>query len=145
MAMMKSLAAACLLLFAHSLSVRAEELPPPIVAVAAILELNNDQIHALLTMIEARDAAIRPLAEELQRHQQALAQQLQSPSPDPATIGQLIIEMRAIESRIQQTVGDANKRLDDILSADQRTRLDQLRAAAGVCPVIPAFKAVGLL
>ena len=60
---------------------------------------------------------MRPAAEELQRHQQAL----------------------------QQTIGDANKALDQILNADQRTRLDQLRGAANACQVIPAFKAVGLL
>ncbi|HKS23206.1 MAG TPA: hypothetical protein VJZ76_10440 [Thermoanaerobaculia bacterium] len=46
--MKKSLAAACLVLLAHSLPIHAEEppLPPPVVAVATVLELNNAQVRA---------------------------------------------------------------------------------------------------
>jgi septal ring factor EnvC (AmiA/AmiB activator) len=113
--------------------------------VAQVLSLSEDQVHALGDFLHARGVAVQPAVQELQQHQQALEQQLQSPNPDPATIGQLILEMRAIQNRIQQTIGDANKSLDQILNADQRTRLDQLRGAAGACQVIPAFKAVGLL
>ena|SRR5690349_12820225 len=119
--------------------------PPPIAVVAQVLSLSEDQVHALGDFLQARGAAVQPAVQELQQHQQALAQQLQSPNPDPATIGQLILETRAIASRIQQAIGDANKSFDQILNADQRTRLDQLRGAAGACQVIPAFKAVGLL
>ena len=119
--------------------------PPPIAVAATVLALSEDQIHALGDFLQARGEAVRPAAEELQRHQQALAQQLQSANPDPATIGQLILEIRAIEGRIRQTVGDADKTLDQILDSDQRTRLEQLRGAAGACAVVPAFRAVGLI
>jgi septal ring factor EnvC (AmiA/AmiB activator) len=127
-----------------AVAVAAQE-PPPIAVVAQVLSLSEDQIHALGDFLQARGAAVQPAIEELQRHQQALAQQLQSSNPDPATIGHLILEMRAIEGQIQKAIGDANKTLDQILSDEQRTRLDQLRGAGGACQVIPAFKAVGLL
>ena len=119
--------------------------PPPIAVVANVLSLSEEQVHALGDFLQARGEAVRPAAEELQRHQQALAQQLQAPNPDPATIGQLILEMRAIQAQIQKALGDANKALDQILNDEQRTRLEQLRGAANACQVIPAFKAVGLL
>ena len=61
--------------------------PPPIAVVANVLALSEDQVHALGDFLQARGEAVRPAAEELQRHQQALAQQLQSANPDPATIG----------------------------------------------------------
>ena len=119
--------------------------PPPVAVVANVLSLSEEQVHALGDFLQARGEAVRPAAEELQRHQQALAQQLQAPNPDPATIGQLILEIRAIEGRIKQTVGDADKTLDQILDSEQRTRLEQLRGAAGACAVVPAFRAVGLI
>ena len=144
MAMMKSLAAACLLLFAHSLSVRAEELPPPIVAVATILELNNDQIHALLTMIDARDAAIRPLAEELQRHQQALEQLLRTPDADAAAVGKLMIETRALGAKIGELRAQAAAQFEQVLTPEQAERLHHIREAASLQEIVPAFRATGL-
>ena len=68
--MKKILAVASLSLLVHSLPCRAGDehtLPPPVVAVATILQLSGDQVQALVTMIGARDDAIQPLAEELQR------------------------------------------------------------------------------
>ena len=119
--------------------------PPPIAIVAHVLSLSEDQIHALGEFLQARGEAVRPAAEELQRHQQALAEQLQSADPDPATVGRLAIEMKRLQDQIQHALADSNKALDDILSDEQRARLEQIRGAAGACGVIPAFKAVGLL
>jgi len=127
------------------IALAAQEAPPPLAVVANVLGLSEEQVHALADFLQARGEAVRPVAEEMQRHQQALAQLLQSPNPDPTAIGQLILEMRALEAQSQKAIGDANKALEQILSADQRTRLDQLRGAANACQVIPAFRAVGLL
>ena len=119
--------------------------PPPIAIVANVLSLSDDQVHALIDFLQARGEAVRPSMELLQAKQAALATQLQSPAPDPQSVGQLLIDIRNIQQQIQQAVANANAKLDDILDADQRTRLDQLRGAAQACGVIPAFKAVGLL
>src|SRR5262249_15002202 len=119
--------------------------PPPIAVVAHVLTLSDDQIHALGEFLQARGEALRPAAEELQKHQQALEQQLQSETPDAQTVGQLLIEMKTIQEQIQRAIGDSNKALDDILNDEQRTRLEQIRGAAGACGVVPAFKAIGLL
>ena len=119
--------------------------PPPIAVVAQVLSLSDDQIHALAEFLQARGEALRPAAEELQRHQQAIEQQLQSADPDAATVGRLAIEMRRLQEQIQHALEESNKALDDILNAEQRTRLEQIRGAAGACGVIPAFKAIGLL
>jgi septal ring factor EnvC (AmiA/AmiB activator) len=119
--------------------------PPPIAIVANVLSLSDQQVHALADFLQARGDAVRPVAEQLQAKSSALAQQLQSSNPDPATVGQLLIEIKTIQDQIQRTIADSNKQLDDIFNADQRTRLDQLRGAAQACGVIPAFKALGLL
>jgi septal ring factor EnvC (AmiA/AmiB activator) len=126
------------------ISLAAQE-PPPIAVVAHVLSLSDDQIHALGEFLQARGDALRPAAEELQKHQQALEQQLQAADPDAATIGRLAIEMKRLQEQIQNALAESNKALDDIFNAEQRARLEQLRGAAGACGVIPAFRAVGLL
>src|SRR5258706_5791055 len=102
------------------LALAAQE-PPPIAIVAHVLSLSDEQVHALVDFLQARGEAIRPAAEQLQTRQQALGHELQSSSPDPATVGRLVLEIRTIEGQIQQALAEANTKLDDILSADQRT------------------------
>jgi Spy/CpxP family protein refolding chaperone len=145
MAMKKLLVAACLLLSLHSLTVRAEELPPPIAAVSTILELNDDQLHALLTMIAARDAAIRPLAEEAQRHQQALEQALRTPDADPAAVGRLLLETRALMTKIDELRAQAAAQFEQLLTPEQAARLQHIREAASLQEVVQAFRAAGLV
>jgi uncharacterized membrane protein len=126
------------------LALAAQE-PPPIAIVAHVLSLSEEQVHALGDFLQARGEAIRPAAEQLQARHEALAHELQSATPDPQAVGRLVIEIRTIEGQVQGVLAEANKKLDDILTAEQRTRLEQIRGAAGACGVIPAFKAVGLL
>ena len=119
--------------------------PPPIAIVAHVLSLSEDQIHALGELLQARGEALRPAAEEMQKHQQALEEQLNAANPDAATVGRLAIEMKRLQEQVQHALEESNKALDGILNDEQRTRLEQLRGAAGACGVIPAFRAIGLL
>jgi Spy/CpxP family protein refolding chaperone len=119
--------------------------PPPIAIVANVLSLSEEQIQALGEFLQARGEALRPAAEQLHAREQALSEQLQSADPDAQTVGRLAIEMKRLQEQIQRTLAESNKALDDILTPEQRDRLEQLRGAASACGVIPAFKAVGLL
>lgn len=119
--------------------------PPPIAVVAHVLSLSDDQVHALAEFLQARGEALRPAAEELQRHQKALEEQLNAADPDAATVGRLAIEMKRLQEQVQHALEESNKALNDILNDEQRTRLEQIRGAAGACGVVPAFRAIGLL
>ena len=147
MAMKKSLAAACLVFLAHSLPIHAEEspLPPPVAAVAAVLELDNVQVAALLTMIQTRDAALRPLAEELQRHQRALDQLLGTPDAGAVTVGQLVLEMRALTAKIGEVRVQANAQFEQLLTPGQIAKLQHIREAASIQEVVQVFRVAGLV
>jgi Spy/CpxP family protein refolding chaperone len=145
--MKKSLAAACLLVLTHSLPVLADDapqIPPPVAAVATVLQLQNDQLQALLTMIAARDAAIRPLAEELQRHQQALQQALQTPDADAATVGRLVLDTRALGAKVDELRRQANAQFEQVLTPAQSETLQHIREAAAIQDVVNAFRVAGL-
>jgi Spy/CpxP family protein refolding chaperone len=143
--MKKTIAAACLLVLVHSLAVHAADVPPPVAAVATILKLQNDQVAALSTMIQARDAAIRPLAEELQRHQQALEQALQTPDADAAAVGRLVLETHALGAKIDELRRQAAAQFEQLLTPEQVGRLQHIREAASLQEVVPPFRAVGLV
>lgn len=139
--MKQALAAACLVLSIHSLLCRAADVPPPIAAVATILQLNEDQVRALVTMIDARDNAIRPLAMELQQHAQAL----ENPPADAVTVGQLFLEMRALQAKIGEIRQQAAAQFEQALTPDQVERLHHIREAAALSEIVPAFRAAGLV
>lgn len=135
------------LLVIHSPLAQADprELPPPVAVVANTLSLNEQQVEALIAMIQAREAAVRPIAQQLEGHRQALAALLESANPDPAAAGKLLIDIRDGERQIAEIARQSASAFVQNLGAEQRERLQFLGNAAQVAPVLPAFKAVGLL
>ena len=140
--MKNALVASCLLFAVHSL---AADVPPPIAAIASVLQLNADQLHALIAMIDARDNAIRPLAMQLQQHGQALEQALQTPDADAATVGQLLLAARALEGKIGEIRQASAAQFEQVLTPDQADRLHHIREAAALSEIVPAFRAAGLV
>jgi hypothetical protein len=138
--------ASLLLMILHSPLAHADDgLPPPIVFVSNFLQLSADQTLALITAIQARDAALQPIAVKLHMDQEALGKLLESPNADPVLAGRLLIEIRAAEKRASAVARDAAARFEGILTLEQRDRLQFVRQAAQIEPAIPAFKAVGLM
>ena len=136
-----------ILMILHSPVARAEEpqFPPPIALVRDVLALSEVQTRGLIAMIQTRDTAIHPIAEALQAKQAALEQLLGTPNPDAASAGQLLIEIHNGQQQISEVARTAATTFEEVLTPEQRQRLQSIRQAAQVAPAIPAFKAVGLL
>jgi uncharacterized membrane protein len=117
----------------------------PIQVVAAVLELNADQGHALAQILAAKAASIQPLAQQIQQHQQAIATLLGGASPDPAQLGHLLIETAALQAQVQAISAASEVQFVSLLSDPQRQTLGHIHQASQVCPVVPAFAAVGVL
>jgi Spy/CpxP family protein refolding chaperone len=113
--------------------------------VAGILGLSDGQVQAWITILQAREAAMQPLAAQVGQHQELLGHLLQSPTPDPATVGQVLIETRALEQQVGAIQQQAAAQFEQLLNSDQQQRLESIRQASQVCQVVPAFQAVGLL
>jgi uncharacterized membrane protein len=141
------LAASVLMMMLNSAIVRADggELPPPIAFVSNFLQLSEAQTASLIVMIQSRDAAIRPIAEVLQAKQQALQHLLDTPNADAAAVGRLMIEINAGQHQIAMLAQSAAASFASTLTDEQKKRMDVVRQAEQVAPVIPAFKAVGLI
>ena len=118
---------------------------PAVHVVAAALELNVDQLRAWISILAARGEALGPLAEQIRQRQQALAAQLQSGSPDPNVVGQLFIEIHALETQVQAVHSQVLAQFRQILTTAQSHKLDLIRQGARICPVVPAFATFGLI
>lgn len=139
-------AASILLMILHSPLARADEgLPAPIMVVSNVLQLSPDQTGALINMIQTRDTALQPIAAKLRADHEALGKLLESPAPDAAAVGGLLIEIHAVEKQAGAVAQDAATAFESVLTDEQRQRLQFVRQAAQAQPVIPAFKAAGLL
>lgn len=131
----------------HSPLARAQEatLPEPVMVVANVLQLNESQVQALVKMIQDREAAVRPLAEALQAKHAALAILIETPGPDPAKVGQALIDIHNGEKQVAQTAQAAAATFAETLTDEQRQRMQVFIQAAQVAPALSAFKALGLI
>jgi uncharacterized membrane protein len=117
----------------------------PIQVVAAVLKLSDDQIHTLAQILAAKAETIRPLAEQIRQHEQEIATLLGGDHPDPAQLGRLLLETRALQTQVQAISAASAAQFVSVLADPQKQTLGQIRQASQVCPVVPAFAAVGVL
>jgi Spy/CpxP family protein refolding chaperone len=117
----------------------------PLEIVANILGLAPDQVHAWADLLQAREAAVRPLAEQVHAREESLRHFLESPQPDPMAVGALVLEIRGLHQEIGRIAERTRFAMQQILTADQHERLERLRQAAQVCPAVPPLQALGLL
>src|SRR5216684_2125490 len=90
-----------LLLSMHSRAVAADgpAIPAPIQVVVGTIGLSDEQVQAWITILQARETATQPLAAQVGQHHELLGRLLQSPTPDPTAVGQVLIETKALEQQ----------------------------------------------
>lgn len=124
----------------------AQEGPPePVRVIASVLQLSEEQVGSWLPILQSRQEALQPVQQQLQANQEAIAEAMQSPAPDAQTIGNLFITRRSLEMNVATVSSDAAAQFEQLLTGEQRERLQQVRGASHVCPIAPAFAAAGLL
>ena len=136
-----------LLLMLHSPLAPAQEsaLPQPVLVVANVLQLTEPQVRDLVKIIQDRDAAIRPIAENVHATQTALAELLGTTTPDPMKVGELVIQMHHGEKRVEEISQTAAATFANTLTSEQQQRMEYVIQAAQIAPAVPAFKALGLI
>jgi Spy/CpxP family protein refolding chaperone len=113
--------------------------------VIRFLELTPEQVAAWDTLLEARTAAVEPLREELQAVEEQLRELLQSENPDPAAIGTLVLQGKALREQIAAANQAYVEGFEAMLERPQLDRLEFLRRAERAEPLFPAFRLFGLL
>ena len=119
--------------------------PDPVSVVAHVLELGDDQITAWRAILHARETALQPIAQQAQAKQQAIAQALGGNNPDPLAVGSAIIDLTRLQGQGAAVNAQSATEFEQLLTPDQQQRLEGIRGAAQVCPIVPALQATGLI
>jgi|GEM_PF-954001 len=123
----------------------APETYSPIQIVTEVLGLSDAQAQTLAQILAARAESTRPLAEQIQQHEQQISTLLGGNLPDPTQLGRLLIETRQLQSQVQTIAAASASQFVSVLSDPQKQTLGHIRQASQVCPVVPAFAAIGVL
>ncbi|MEZ5404257.1 MAG: Spy/CpxP family protein refolding chaperone [Bryobacteraceae bacterium] len=120
--------------------------PVPVLdEVKAYLQLTDAQVQSLQQMQQTVRESNQSIAREIGQKRQSLAQQLDSGAASAATVGQLMIDIRALENRIQQSMATARTQAVASLADAQKTRLAALDAAAKLNREIGQARGLNLL
>jgi len=113
--------------------------PPPLQVVVQFLQLRQGQVEELEQLLQARQAAVVPLLEGIQQRVQQLEGLLES-GGNPAEVGVLVIQIHTLQQEVAQVQQDFISKWVSLLDAEQRQRLEAVRLAAVLQPILPAFQ-----
>jgi len=113
--------------------------------VARFLDMGEEQVRAWGEIFRQQGEAVRPLAEQLRMSERRLREVLASDRPDPTVVGELVLTQRQLRRQIAEIHGGTADQLLGVLDAAQLEKVAGVGEAARICPVVPAFHALGLI
>jgi hypothetical protein len=124
--------------------------PPPIVeaahnAVAAFLQLTEEQVVAWDVIYQIHRDAEQPLKEDIRAVQAEIDALFEAGDPDPAELGELVIERRDLVEALLEVHVIYHEDFVALLDESQVRRLRFIARADDVQKFIPAFKLFELI
>ena len=116
----------------------------PAEVVARFLALTAEQVVATTQVLVERQQALAPILHEIAVREQRI-RELVATGGNPAEIGVLVTQVHALRRQAEEVQRAALARFETLLAPEQRVRWQQVRMAAALQPVVPAFATLRLL
>ncbi len=116
----------------------------PIRTVARFFGMTAEQAEQLKGFFENQRLTIEPLRRQIADHEKSLREALAS-NPDPGTVGVLVIEIHALQGQINEAHKQLIPNFEGILDEEQLRKLQMVRQAARLQPVVDAMRQLNLL
>lgn len=116
----------------------------PAAVVARFLGLRPDQLSFLEHALGERQQSVGPLLQGIAIREHHIGELVAS-GGNPAEIGILVIQIHQLRQQAEVAQAVFLARVESFLDAEQRVRWQQVRVAARMQPVVPAFQALQLL
>lgn len=113
-------------------------------AIAQFLQLRPNQIEALVGLLQSRRSALVPLLQGLEEREKQLTQLLESAGPPP-NIGLLVIQIHSLQKQVMLVQHRFLTNWQNSLDPEQGQRLEAVRMAAQLQPILSAFHQLALL
>ena len=138
------------LLFSASARMAAQGTTPtqprrPVEALKSILDLTDQQLQQLGDLRQAHQQNIRDIRSKSGDLGQKLRQLLQSANPDPAQLGSLLLQQKAIRQQIQDANTAYRNSALNLLTATQKQKVAQIQEALKLAPQAGPLAAFGLI
>lgn len=98
-------------------------------ALAAFLELTEEQIEAARALRTEARAEAEPLITQLRRQGEALRALLDSANPDPAAVGQAILTLHELKGELRALRESYEADFEALLTPEQLDRFEAFKAA----------------
>ena len=118
--------------------------PPPEYVLKEVLGLSDQQLASVRDLAQARASAADPLRRQLEDRQRVLSDALSSPTPDPGTIGTLVISINAAQKQFGQIEADFRNGFVGLLSDEQKAKLGFIQSAEAALRAAGALHQLGL-
>ena len=116
----------------------------PIAVVARVLRLTPDQVPVLGQALHERQQTVVPLLQGIAMREQRIRELIAS-GGNPAEIGVLVLQIHQLRQQVEGAQAVFLARIESLLDAGQRVLWQQVRVAARLQPVVPAFQALQML
>jgi hypothetical protein len=116
----------------------------PVAVVAHFLGLRPDQLPLLEQALRERQQTLAPILQGIAMREQRI-RELIATGGSPAEIGVLVVQIHQLRQAAEAAQAVFLSRVESLLDAEQRARWQQVRVAARLQPVVPAFQALQML
>jgi hypothetical protein len=113
--------------------------PPPEYVLKEVLGFSDQQLAVFRDLAQARASAAEALRRQIEDRQRALSDALSVPSPDPATVGPLVISINSLQKQFGQIEAGFQNGFLGLLSDEQKSKLGFIQS------VEAALRAAGML
>ncbi len=113
--------------------------------VVEFLGLTTEQVDAWDGLLTAREDAATPLRDRMMAAEQEIVDLLEGGASDPAAVGALVVEVYGLRQQLRDVQGAYVDGFAALLDEEQLRKLEFIRRADHVQPLLPAFRFFGLL
>lgn len=103
-------------------------------AITTYLSLTTSQIQSIQSIVRQAQPSIQNLQQQIQKNMQTIRTMLLQGSTDTQTLGTLLLSIGNLRKQMQHTLGGIQSQTQNVLTADQMTKLGALQAALNLEP-----------
>ena len=118
--------------------------PPAESVLKEVLGLSDQQLASVRDLAQARAGAADPLARQLEDRQRALSDALSSPTPDPRTVGALVLSINSLQKQFAQIETAFRNGFLGLLSDEQKSKLGFIQSVEAALRAAGALHQLGL-
>jgi Spy/CpxP family protein refolding chaperone len=120
--------------------------PPPAPAIVAqFLGFSDTQAAQFNQLLQSLQATAGAVQQQIGPKQQSLDTLLSTAKPDPATVGQLLLDIHVLQQQLGQALQSYHESFLALLTSDQMQKTQAVVQAAQLLPAVKAFAEVRLI